>query len=169
VREALKILTTMGLVEIRRGDGAYVSAPSRLWSLQAPAFTLATEKNALRDIVELRRSVEPMAALLAAERATDEDISDLQALLEEHQEPLSFELAITESTGNVLLVQMQQMLRDLWVGLSTDFRSTVDHTVEWLHEHWVILDAIKAHNPMRARDAVLLHLDLGRFEQDLSR
>src|SRR5579864_8790794 len=88
VREALKILTTMGLVEIRRGDGAYVSTPSRLWSLQAPAFVLATEKNALRDIVELRRGIEPMAASLAAERATDEDIADLQVILEGHQQRL---------------------------------------------------------------------------------
>ncbi|MGH2345766.1 MAG: FadR/GntR family transcriptional regulator, partial [Chloroflexota bacterium] len=38
VREAMKILATLGLVEIRRGDGAYVAAPGRLWTLGAPAF-----------------------------------------------------------------------------------------------------------------------------------
>jgi len=178
VREAMQILTTLGLVEIRRGDGAFVTAPDRQWSLGAPAFVLATEKHALRDIVELRRSIEPMAAYLAAERATEEDIADLEAMLGTHQstltdqsgwhwEPLQFELAIAESTGNVLLVQMQQSLRDMWVGLSSDFRQTVDHTNEWLHEHWVIFSAIKGRNPTRARDAVLLHLDLERIENDL--
>src|ERR671934_372822 len=80
VREAMKILATLGLVEIRRGDGAYVTAPDRLWNLGAPAFVLATEKNALRDIVEVRRSIEPMAAFLAAERATGDDIADLEAM-----------------------------------------------------------------------------------------
>ena len=180
VREAMKILTTMGLVEIRRGDGAYVAAPSRLWSLGAPAFVLATEKNALRDIVELRRCIEPMAAYLAAERATDDEIGDLEALLKAQQKrlaeqmswmwsPLEFELAVAESTGNVLLVQMQEMLRDLCVGLSSDFRRTVDHTLEWMHEHRVVLDAIRGRNPTRARDAVLLHLDLERIERDLNR
>jgi GntR family transcriptional repressor for pyruvate dehydrogenase complex len=180
VREAMKILATLGLVEIRRGDGAYVAAPDRLWNLGAPSFILATEKNVLRDIVEVRRSIEPMAASLAAERATDEDIADLDAMLRAHQEhlaeqptwhwePLEFELAVAESTGNALLVQGQQSLRDLWIGLSSEFRRSVDHATEWLHEHWVILDAIKGHSPHRARDAVLLHLDLERFERDLRR
>lgn len=178
VREAMKILVTMGLVEIRRGDGAYVAAPDRQWPLGAPAFVLATEKNALRDIVELRRSVEPMAASLAAERATADDIAELDTLLLAHQrhlaeqpswhwEPLEFELAIAESTGNTLLVQTQVWLRDLWVALSSEFLHSVDHTTEWMHEHWVILDSIKAHSPTRTRDAVLLHLDLERFERDL--
>lgn len=180
VREAMKILSTLGVVDIRRGDGVYVAAPERLWAAGARAFVLATEKNTLRDIVELRRSIEPMAAFLAAQRATDDDIAELEALLTTHHErliaeprwhwePLEFELAIAESTGNVLLVQMLQTVHDLWVGLSSDFRRTVDHTGEWLNEHRVILDAIKGRSPNRARDAVLLHLDLERFEGDLNR
>jgi GntR family transcriptional repressor for pyruvate dehydrogenase complex len=178
VREAMKILATIRLVEIRRGDGAYVAAPGRQWTLGAPAFVLATEKHALRDMVELRRSIEPMAASLAAERATEDDFIELKAMLTAHQrrlaeepswhwEPLEFELAIAESTGNVLLVQMQESLRDLWAALSSEFRHSVDHTTEWMHEHWVILDSIKARSSTRARDAVLLHLDLERFERDL--
>jgi GntR family transcriptional repressor for pyruvate dehydrogenase complex len=178
VREAMKILATIRLVEIRRGDGAYVAAPRRQWALGAPAFVLAAEKHALRDMVELRRSLEPMAASLTAERATDDDIAELHAMLLSHQhhlaeqpswhwEPLEFELAVAESTGNALLVQMQASLRDLWVALSSEFRHSVDHTTEWMHEHWVILHAIQAHSAGRARDAVLLHLDLERFERDL--
>jgi GntR family transcriptional repressor for pyruvate dehydrogenase complex len=178
VREAMKILSTLGMVDIRRGDGAYVATPDRLWNLGAPAFVLATEKTALRDIVELRRGIEPLAASLAAERATDEDIAELAALVVTHArhlaaqpswhwEPLEFELAIAESTGNALLVQVQETLRDLWVGLSSEFRHSVDHVTEWLHEHQVILDAIKGRSPTRARDAVLLHLDLDRFERDM--
>jgi GntR family transcriptional regulator, transcriptional repressor for pyruvate dehydrogenase complex len=180
VREAMKILATMGLVEIRRGDGAYVTAPDRSWNLGAPAFLLAAEKNALRDIVEARRSIEPMAASLAAERATPDDIAELEAMLVTHGrrlaedpnwhwEVMEFEVAVAESTGNVLLKGMQESLRDLWVNLSSEFRRSVDHATEWTHEHWVILDAIKGHSPARARDAVLLHLDLDRFERDLRR
>jgi GntR family transcriptional repressor for pyruvate dehydrogenase complex len=140
---------------------------------------LAVEKNTLRDVVEVRRSIEPMSAFLAAERATEDDIADLEAMLKAHRErlaneplwhwePLEFELAIAESTGNMLLVQMQETLRNIWVSLSSEFRRTVDHTAEWMNEHRVILDAIKSHSPTRARDAVLLHLDLERFEQDLN-
>jgi GntR family transcriptional regulator, transcriptional repressor for pyruvate dehydrogenase complex len=180
VREAMKILTTMGLVEIRRGDGAYVASPDRFSSLGTSSFVRVTEKNTLHDIIELRRCIEPMAAYLAAERATDDDIADLEAILRTHEqrlaeqmswlwEPLEFELAIAESTGNVLLVQAQETLRDLCVGLSPDFRRSVDHTLDWMHEHWVILSAIKGRNPTRARDAVLLHLDLERIERDLDR
>jgi GntR family transcriptional repressor for pyruvate dehydrogenase complex len=179
VREATKILSTLGLVEARRGDGIYVTAPERQWALKASAFVFASEQHTLREIIEVRRGIEPQAAYLAAERATEEDIAELEAILTAHQErvsremswmwePLEFELAIAECTGNALLVQAQEALRDLCVNLSDELRRSVDHTMDWIHEHWVIFAAIKARNPTRARDAMLLHLDPDRVERDLT-
>lgn len=180
VREAMKILVTLGLVEIRHGDGAYVTQPMRIHRIESPAFTLAVEQNVLRDLVELRQAIEPMIAVLAAERATPEDTADLEALLRVHEQkmdqgeawhwaPLEFELALAEISGNPLLVQMEENIRDLWVGLSGEFRQAVNRTQDWMHEHWVILDAVKGMNQRRIRGAVLLHLDLERFERDMSR
>lgn len=84
VREALRVLTSMGLVESRRRVGTII-LPASEWNAYDPQvirWRLASEARTgqLRSITELRTAVEPEAALLAAERCTHEEGSTLVAL-----------------------------------------------------------------------------------------
>jgi DNA-binding FadR family transcriptional regulator len=84
VREVLRVLSSMGLVESRRRVGTIIRAQEH-WNVFDPQvirWRLASDARigALRSITELRTAVEPQAARLAAERATDDQASMLVAL-----------------------------------------------------------------------------------------
>src|SRR5512147_3165157 len=73
VREAVKMLQAMGVVEVRRGDGTVVREHPGPDYLSPLVFQLIMESGYPDDLVELRRMFEPAAAVMAMERATGED------------------------------------------------------------------------------------------------
>lgn len=72
LREAVKILTTNGILEIRRGKGTFVTANTIINS-----ENLSDIASGLDDLFEMRLMFEPDCAYLAAERATDEEIKTI--------------------------------------------------------------------------------------------
>ena len=82
IREAIKVLTDKGLLEVRTRRGTRVR-PSADWNLLDPDMLLwqansGPSREFLTKIVELRRSIEVSAAELAATRATDDDIATIK-------------------------------------------------------------------------------------------
>lgn len=178
VREALRVLSTLGLIEVRHGDGMYVAAQPDRWDPSPGLIFDATEENALRNLVETRLGIEMAAAVAAAQRASDEDLdqlevmlNDLEAQLEADEsfawEPLAFELALVEITGNSWLYEVETNLRDAWLSLSGGLRSSVGRYREWLSEHRAILASIRSRNVAQVQRLVMAHLSVERFEDDL--
>jgi GntR family transcriptional repressor for pyruvate dehydrogenase complex len=178
LREALRVLTTIGLIEVRHGDGMYVSAAPEAWVSSSAAIFDATEENALRNLVETRLGVELAATLAAISRASDEDLDQLErdldaearrCLSDAHYEwePLGFELALVEMSGNGWLYDIEIMLRDAWRELSGGLRSSVGRHREWLSEHRAILASVRSRNVTQAQRLIIAHLNLERFESDL--
>lgn len=178
LREALRVLSTLGLVEIRRGDGMYVGRPPRLWATGTRAVFDAAEENALRDLVEARLGVELVATSLAAERGTEEDFARLEAFLDEQEaaverspdfawRPLGFELAVVEIAANPLFVEFEQVLADHWKALSPSLLLSVGHYREWFAEHRAILASMRSRNVAQVRRLVTAHVHADRFEQDI--
>lgn len=178
LREALRVLTTIGLIEVRHGDGMYVSATPDAWNSSAAAIFDATEEHALRNLIETRLGVELAATIAATTRATDEDLDQLQLFLDTEGrrreedpdyewEPLAFELALVEMTGNTWLYDIEVMLRDAWLELSGGLRSSIGRHREWLSEHRAILASVRSRNSAQAQRLIIAHLNLERFEQDL--
>jgi GntR family transcriptional regulator, transcriptional repressor for pyruvate dehydrogenase complex len=179
LREALRVLSTLGLIEVRRGDGMYVAAPPDGWAGSATALFDATEENALRNLVETRMGIELAATIAATQRATEEDLTQLQWFLDEQGrqlrgdpgyewEPLAFELAVVEITGNTWLYDVEVMLRDAWRSLSGDLRASVRRHHEWHSEHGAILASMRSRNVAQVQRLVVAHLSLERFEDDLA-
>src|SRR5215217_8483337 len=83
LREAVRVLSTLGLIDVRHGDGMYVAAPPEMWRASSSAIFDATEEHALRNLVETRLGIELAAVTAAAQRATDEDLDRLQQLVDE--------------------------------------------------------------------------------------
>jgi GntR family transcriptional repressor for pyruvate dehydrogenase complex len=82
-------------------------------------------------------------------------------------QPLGFELALIEATGNTWLYDVEVMLRDAWQSLSGGLRASVGRHSEWLAEHRAILASIRSRNVTQAQRLVMAHVSLERFEEDL--
>ena len=81
VREAVRGLQTIGILEIRRGQGTFIRDINSSSVVDAQMMMLLDNYQALLDLVEVRRGIEPLIVQLAAERATDEDIAGLREAL----------------------------------------------------------------------------------------
>jgi GntR family transcriptional repressor for pyruvate dehydrogenase complex len=178
LREALRVLSTVGIVDVRHGDGMYVSSATPTPQANPKAIFDATEQNALRNLVETRLGIEIAAVTAATLRATDDDFVALQRLLDDQEarlaedpaftwEPLGFELAVVEISGNSWLYEVELLLRESWLALSSGLRATVGRHEEWLAEHRAILASMRSRNVTQAQRLVMAHLSLERFEEDL--
>jgi GntR family transcriptional repressor for pyruvate dehydrogenase complex len=148
------------------------------WRSSAGAIFDATEEHALRNLVETRLGVELAATIAATMRASEEDLDQLHEFLETQAraleddpdyewEPLAFELALVEMSGNTWLHDIEVMLHGAWLELSAGLRSSVGRHREWLSEHRAILASVRSRNVAQAQRLIIAHLSLERFEQDL--
>jgi DNA-binding FadR family transcriptional regulator len=133
IREVLRVLASMGLVQSHRRVGTRIR-PAAEWNVYDPQiirWRLASRNRLaqLRSITELRGAVEPEAARLAAERATPEAASDLVGLAakmwaagtagdEERFLDLDIEFhrLVLESSGNEMFLQLHQLVAEVLTG-----------------------------------------------------
>lgn len=170
LREALKALEIMGMIETRLGDGTYVCARSEflsrplLWAITGSAQTESQE------LVEARKLIEVELAGLAAERATAEDLTSIvhyvevmEAALDNYrlfqESDVNFHLSIGRAAHNRILLNALQLIRNLmqqWIGSALSISGVGAAAVE---QHKKILSAIQEKNPSAARTAMQEHLD----------
>ncbi|MBT2476984.1 FadR/GntR family transcriptional regulator [Streptomyces sp. ISL-94] len=143
VREAVRALAHNGLLDIRQGSGTYVIATSELAGVMHRRFAGAEP----RHIAELRSTLESSAARLAAERRTERDLVQLDALLARREEAwasgdaelfvaadVSLHMAVVTASHNDVLIELYADLGDLvadWlrtdVGPELDPAAHLDH------------------------------------------
>jgi DNA-binding FadR family transcriptional regulator len=168
VREAVRALSHAGLLEVRQGDGTFVRATSELSG--AVRRLVGTE---LRDVLQVRRTLEVEGARLAARVRTDDELRRLEQLLAERDEALAskqWERLVERDTAfHVLLVQASHnaLLAELYQGLteavSASVATTVDTTVD-LDDHVShagLMEAVRHRDPARAAT------EAGRFLEEL--
>lgn len=167
VREALRALEALGVIEVRHGDGTFIQAPD-VASLLSPYFNVLQEKQTfLREVLEFRRLLEPSLARLAAERATEHDLERLEAILGDHEGQiknnesvvevdLAFHRAIAHAAHNhviqstfELLSTTMQDFRYLW-GEGRPARSAKAHRA--------VFAAIKGRDSNAAAQAMEEHI-----------
>lgn len=170
VREALRMLAERSLVEIRPGRGTYVRG-MRATDAAGVLDSLYRRSQATpRDLVEARTMLESTSAALAAERATEEDLSRIEAALarfdrattvvERARYDLVFHLAIAQAAHNPVVETMFGSITSLTVDLmlrSLSDRVVTDASVPY---HAEIGAAIRARDPERARQAMIEHLSV---------
>ena len=177
VREAVKSLIAKGLVSSGPKVGTRV-LPADQWNWFDPDVIVWQSKAGLtaeflRDLQDLRRVVEPAAVRMAAERATPEDIAEIEAAyagmvkaVEEGGDyvtsDLRFHQGLLRACRNRMIVQMSKALSAL---LRTSFEistSRKDGPRKSLPLHRAVLDAVIAQNPARAEKAILVLIDGAR-------
>ena len=174
VREAIKVLAAKGLVESRPKVGTRVR-PRRDWNLLDPdvlawQIEAGPDGHFLEQALELRRMIEPAAARLAAERATDDQIT---ALYEAYEEMLAagddldafmapdlrFHSLLLEACGNELLEHMSEIFTAVLRTVFAYSSSSSSAYPRAARRHRAIVEAIEARDPDAAEQAVLRLID----------
>ncbi len=78
IREAIKILVAMGLLEIKRGDGTYVCDQVMPTIFDNVLYSMISSMSTAQELLELRQVLDETTVRMAAEKATIEEISELQ-------------------------------------------------------------------------------------------
>jgi len=169
IREALKSLTLLGLVDVRQGDGTYLKSMTSDLLPQIIEWGLWLGAKRTRDLVEARRYLEVVVAGLAAERRDESALHDLRDLIAEMEQAggdadrfvaadVAFHLRVAEAAGNETLHQIMSSIRSLlqvWISrvmhAATDFEPSRS-------EHVAILRAIESRDPHVARAAMEDHM-----------
>lgn len=174
LREAMKALELIGVLESRVGDGTFVCPRSDFLSRPLLWAITGSDLNELRDIVEARRLLEEDIAALAAERSTAEELREIAAAVEDLRtrahDPtaclaadMRFHLAIARAAHNPILLNSVQLLRNLlkhWIQLMLQVPGNLGSVLE---QHEAIYGAIRMRDAEGARKAVSQHLStMGR-------
>ncbi|MEU4605505.1 FadR/GntR family transcriptional regulator [Kribbella sp. NPDC023972] len=175
LREGVRALSIMGVLETRQGDGTYVTAldPSLLLAPMGFVVDLQDHSGA-HHLHAVRRMLETQAAGLAATRISDEELAAADEMLRRTEAELTdgvpdhetlidndiaFHRVIAEASGNPVLAALIEALggrttRDrLWRSISQEGADEATHG-----EHRAILDALAGHDPDRARVRMAAHL-----------
>jgi DNA-binding FadR family transcriptional regulator len=182
VREAVKSLIAKGLITTGPKVGTRVLNDSE-WNWFDPDVIAWQSKAGLtpeflRDLMELRRVVEPAAVRMAAERATAVEIAEIEdafagmkRAVESGGDYVTYDLrfhqGLLRAAHNRMVVQMSKALGAL---LRTSFEistSRKDGPRRSLPLHRAVLDAVIAHNPAKAEKAILALIDGAKIDIEL--
>ncbi|MFD5078091.1 FadR/GntR family transcriptional regulator [Streptomyces sp. NPDC058371] len=169
IREAIRVLTAMGLVNTRNGSRATVTAQGDTLLAMSIASVVQFEKVGAREVLGLLGALNAYAAELAADQASDEEIATLRdaagrtAGVESVEQAAAalqhFFVTLSEISHNPLLAALCRFIGDVQLGLAV--KMSDGRTDDWekvaggLHPARVeIVDAIAAHEPQRAASLV---------------
>ena len=170
VREALRALESLGLVEIRPGEGTFVRQVSIDALIEPLALLMVSQREAIGELFEARRLLEPSLAALAAARATPEELQEMERILDEQAKEVAagrtglaqdaqFHAAIGAAAHNRAITRMAHAIMDLLTqsreeSLNTPGRPTRSH-----EDHRRVLGAIGRRDAEGARKAMLDHIE----------
>ena len=167
VREALKVLTAKGLVDARQKRGTFVRPRSDWNLLDADMirwhFDDDVRPELLEELHEVRGIVEPAAARLAALRAEESHLEALDIAMASMESAtddraavaadLAFHRALLAATGNELLTKME-VIMETGLGDRDRLVHKVKPSDDPVPSHRRVLDAIRAHDPVAAEEAM---------------
>jgi DNA-binding FadR family transcriptional regulator len=170
LREAVRALSLMRVLDVRQGDGTYVTSLEPALLMDALAFVVDLQRDSqVHHYLEVRRVLEPAAAAMAARRITPQDAIDLrhhaaQAVPGMPVEDLvgndlEFHRRIASIAGNPVLAALIESVTGpttrarVWRGLTQD-----DAHRRTLTEHLAIVDALERHEPEIASARSLVHI-----------
>lgn len=187
IREAIRALETLGLVEVLHGSGTFVRSQGDFALASALQTLLQLESVGILDVLDIRKALGGLSIELAVAKATEDDIAHMTRICDNFERPsdmkevdevianvIGFQRALSAASHNALLQSLEAFLVALlnevqfkslsargvrfWRSRAMDFQA---HRV-------AILKGIRARNPAAARTAMNRYFDAQRerFEQD---
>ncbi|MFH1147294.1 MAG: FadR/GntR family transcriptional regulator, partial [Pseudomonadota bacterium] len=185
VREAIRTLDILGILDIRPGEGIFVKEPNvnaYLTSMQeALEMLVELEEKTFLEILEVRSILESHTASLAAKNATKDDLALLDQAFQDQTNTLpslhgarshadaqayidadfAFHKAVAVCSHNGVLCVMINFIKTLVQRTSRKFLflpNMIEVSTEFLQEHYHVMRAIKGHSPEEATRAMSVHL-----------
>ncbi|QDI91598.1 FadR family transcriptional regulator [Salicibibacter halophilus] len=173
IREALSGLRTMGIVEMRQGEGTYVRTfdASKFTLPVTTAFLMKQED--VKELYEMRKILEVGAAGLAAKHHQVEDLLPIQNALDKMKNTkgddelaeiadLDFHLAIAKATHNQMLIYLMSSVSEMMAETIRETRRLLlyseGRSEVLFDEHTLIFNAIKRRRPEQAEQYMYDHL-----------
>ena len=175
IREAMRSLRAHGLVEMSQGKPARVRPPDPKAAIASLEMLLRRDRASLVNLVEVRRPLESEIAALAAERANDEHLRQLEHAIHELaaaptldkriEADVKFHRILAEATGNLVFVLLLETLAGF-------LRESRQKTLAYsglgiaLQGHRAIFQAVRGRDANKARGAMQEHLRLAGRDLD---
>ena len=170
LREAVSVLSALGVLDVRRGDGTFVTSLEPDLLLQGTGFVVdLLQGQEPLELIAVRRMLEPPATALAASRLDEEELESLRGSLAQMAAAASveefveiddgFHRTIVGSTGRPLLVALARSLSSytlrarIWRGLIDEGAQQ-----ETLRGHEAIVKALEARDAELAHAAATMHI-----------
>ena len=170
LRDALRALSIMGIINHIQGSGNYVSSlkPARL--IEHLDFIFSLDNSTLLELIEARDIIEVSSAALAAERISDEEIKNLERLIVQSENcytdpqrflecDLEIHLCITNAAHNNIISIFMTAINKLNIYSRTQTGEVPKVRKHSINAHKKILQAIKDRDSEAARSAMREHLD----------
>ncbi|MFZ5968569.1 MAG: FadR/GntR family transcriptional regulator [Bacillota bacterium] len=171
IREAIKILVSMNILEIHRGKGTYVCEKPGL-ATDPLGVTFMKKKDLLLYLFETRLIIEPQMAALAAERASESNIKALEEAFHKIEEDvlryrdhtesdMIFHNIIAKSTKNPIIRRIVPIINDSIKEGYLETKDIPESRDKVISAHRRILEAIKGKRPEDARKSMEEHIQDG--------
>ncbi len=167
VREAVKALQSLGIVEIRRGDGLYVREINFDPILEVLDYSMRFDPHMFAEVFRVRVWLESAVIEDAVRQISDNDIRQLELLMQEWEDVVAagelfsemderFHCILYQSLHNRTLIMLLEVFWDAFENLDIEAIRDTDADVA-LKDHWDLLEAIKARNESLARERLIYH------------
>ena len=170
LREAIRILATNGVLEIRRGVGTFIKEYSAEKAEKLTGVSAFTDNNVdIRDLYEMRIVIEPEAAFYATERATETEMKNIlhygqvleQKLIDNSERALeeqNFHKAIAKATHNMYMNKLiPALLQVIYIAVKVT-QNNSQLRVETIRDHRLIMDFMSQRDAEGAKTAMRLHM-----------
>jgi DNA-binding FadR family transcriptional regulator len=171
IREALKVLDVLGMIDIRPGQGSYISSNEANFFIIPLSWSLFLNGGQIDNILEVRNLLQIKAAELAANCTNEENISKLyeishkshRAYMEQNykeflEDDLQFHLCIAECSENQVIYSLMQTINNLMKRVSRTGMSTPEQLKSVYEEHQRIYGFILAHDAKGAKESMEEHV-----------
>jgi GntR family transcriptional regulator, transcriptional repressor for pyruvate dehydrogenase complex len=170
VREALRGLSIVGVLNARVGDGTSVAVNPGMFMRKVMELGMVTEKPDIDNLLEVRIALEVMSAARAARNATEADLHELRGLVAKMKAcgtnetqfarlDAEFHVVIAKASGNSLILEFVSMIRSQLIRALTKALRSPNAILHSNKEHAILLDAIESHDADASRAAMLAHLE----------
>ena len=170
VRDAIRSLELVGLLEPRQGMGTVVCEPSADILVNPLAAVLMQKRKLVGELLDVRRIIEPPLAGRAALHATAGQIDEMAHILERQKEKVlrgeisieedgEFHYQIALAADNSVVLRIVDVLMDLLRGTREQSLQTAGRAEKSLAGHRRILAALKKHHPAASEAAMRQHLE----------
>jgi GntR family transcriptional repressor for pyruvate dehydrogenase complex len=170
LREALRALSMMNVLEVRQGAGTFVTSLETELLVEHLDFVLSLENSSLIELFEARKIVELGIVGLAAERITDEELADLEAGLTRSQEALNHPVdflqadeelhkTITKAARNPIMSRVIDSISKLLLVSRSRTVEIPGVRAQTVADHRAIVAALKGRDPEAAKQTMLQHLN----------